>query len=359
MRALALAVIAAGFVACHTAAEPAPFELSPALDELDPAERRVWSSARRTAQMIERIGGVLPDPELEAYATDILTALFPEFAGALRVRVLAQPVVNAITLADGSIYLFTGVVARMENEAQLAAVLAHEGVHFTHRHAYGDRAHARAPLTDSTRRRGRDQEREADRLGLERLVAAGYAPGEAVRALEHLVEIEELYGAEFQGSQATHPASVRRVEDLAALAALHAQEGRTAEAEYLRRTARARVAGIEEGLARFDHRFVLLELEDGVAANAYPRHVDYFLGEAYRLRGEEGDEALAEAAYLRAVERSPAFPRAHRALGRHYLKRGRPELAARHLRRYLALAPDALDRAFVEANLEGIEGGPP
>jgi predicted Zn-dependent protease len=34
---------------------------------------------------------------------------------------------------DGGIYVNVGLLARFENEAQLATVLAHEGTHFTHR----------------------------------------------------------------------------------------------------------------------------------------------------------------------------------------------------------------------------------
>jgi len=353
---LLLALVMLG--ACQTAPAPEPFPSPPATDELGPEEQRVWEAARRTAETLERVGSVLPDPELERYATEILDAVYPELAGSFRARVLAQPVVNAIALADGSIYLFTGIVARLENEAQLASVLAHEGAHFAYRHSYADRTRAHYSLIDSALRRSRDQELEADRIGLERMAAAGYAPAEAVRALEHLVEIESVYGTEVRSSQATHPGGARRVAEMAALVAEFAPGGRIGREEYLRRTARTRLDAVEEALARCDHRLVLLALEDGGAADGYPAYVDYYLGQAYRLRDDEGDTERAEAAYLRAIERAPSFAPAHRALGRHYLKGSRPEPAARHLERYLELAPDATDRAFVEADLERVWGEP-
>ena len=44
--------------------------------------------------------------------------------------------VNAFALPNGSIYVFSGLLARAENDDQLAGVLAHEATHVTNRHAY-------------------------------------------------------------------------------------------------------------------------------------------------------------------------------------------------------------------------------
>lgn len=359
MRLLFALLVTLAGVSCAATPDPAPFLSGAELGRRGPDERQVWESAARSAREIERAGGVLDDPELEAYATEILERLFPRFVGAFRVRILQHPVVNAITLADGSIYLFAGLVARMENEAQLASVLAHEGVHFTHRHTYAKRIHERGWRAGSSGEHGRGHEELADREGVQALAAAGYAPGEAVRALERLAEIELIYRVASDHPEATHPDSVRRVEAVRRLTDALRPEGRVAAEEYRRHTARVRLAAIEESLARLDHEFALLELSSAEASAEYPDHVDYFLGEAYRLRGDRGDDARAEAAYQRALERAADFAPTHRALGREFLKRGESERARTHLQQYLLMAPDAADRAHVEAELARVAGEVP
>jgi beta-barrel assembly-enhancing protease len=53
-----------------------------------------------------------------------------------RFRILRDPSVNAFALPNGSIYVHTGLLSRMEKESQLAAVLAHEIIHIRNRHSY-------------------------------------------------------------------------------------------------------------------------------------------------------------------------------------------------------------------------------
>ena len=57
----------------------------------------------------------------------------------IRVRIVDSPSLNAFALPNGSIYINTGMLTRLDNEAQLATVLAHEGVHFTHKHSWQQR----------------------------------------------------------------------------------------------------------------------------------------------------------------------------------------------------------------------------
>jgi len=55
-----------------------------------------------------------------------------------RVKVIRSLDLNAFALPHGVIYVHTGMLARMENEDQLATVLGHEQTHFTHRHTLRD-----------------------------------------------------------------------------------------------------------------------------------------------------------------------------------------------------------------------------
>jgi len=91
-------------------------------------------------QRLEKDGLVYSDAALNSYLERIGKSLLPAGEApervAWRFRVLRDPLANAFALPNGSIYVNTGLLALLENESQLASVLAHEVIHVTGRHSY-------------------------------------------------------------------------------------------------------------------------------------------------------------------------------------------------------------------------------
>lgn len=85
-------------------------------------------------------GMVYMEPELTEYVSAVGNDVLPTGPAPENVTwrffVLRDPVPNAFALPNGSIYLNTGLLALLENEAQLASVLAHEEAHVLNRHSY-------------------------------------------------------------------------------------------------------------------------------------------------------------------------------------------------------------------------------
>lgn len=85
-------------------------------------------------------GLIYNDQEVEAYVNRIGQSLLPSTPPPERVqwrfRVLRDPLTNAFALPNGSIYIHSGMLALLENEGQLAGVLAHEITHVLGRHSY-------------------------------------------------------------------------------------------------------------------------------------------------------------------------------------------------------------------------------
>jgi predicted Zn-dependent protease len=106
------------------------------IHNLTPEEHRLWHSAAELDEQLEKADYLYEDEALRAYIESVMQKLYPEYAGAITVRVVDSPDLNAFALPNGSIYINTGMLTRLENEAQLATVLAHEGVHFTNRHSW-------------------------------------------------------------------------------------------------------------------------------------------------------------------------------------------------------------------------------
>jgi beta-barrel assembly-enhancing protease len=88
---------------------------------------------------MEEKGWVYKDPETDAYLERLGLSLVPKETPEnvkWRFRAVRDLDVNAFAMPNGSIYVNSGLIARMENEAQLAGVLAHEVTHVTNRHSY-------------------------------------------------------------------------------------------------------------------------------------------------------------------------------------------------------------------------------
>lgn len=147
---------------------------------------------------------------------------------------------NAWALPGGKIAIHRGLLVELENEAELAAILAHEIVHAAAKHganqmqnellfgaaglgvAYSvdDKKHARAIVaaTDiglhlADRKFSRDDERLADRHGMKYMYLAGYDTSAAVSLQEKFVAMKQGRESNWlTGLFATHPPSQERVE---------------------------------------------------------------------------------------------------------------------------------------------------
>ena len=371
-RLLILSLACALTVPAH-AGELPPWASAADIRELAPGEKSLWQEADEFDRALARAGKLNTDPALNAYLQGIMDRLYPEFGGRLRVRPLNAQHINAFALPNGSIYVNAGLIARFENEAQLATVLAHEGAHFTHRHSLQQAERARnaaafalvvgmlgVPLVgdivalSSMFGYSREHEHEADQIGYRRLIAAGYAPRETIRTFEHLQA--EIKAADINEPFffASHPRLQERIDSFSELVK-DANNGELARERFIEATAQLRLVSLQADLAAYRYKQIILMLANPERQRDYPPEAAYYLGEAYRLRNETGDQDAAEREYNRVIETAPQFAPVHRALGLLYYKRGDTARAAALLRQYLALAPGAADRAYVEYYLTLME----
>jgi beta-barrel assembly-enhancing protease len=154
--------------------------------------------------------------------------------------VLNNSVPNAWSLPGGKIAIYRGLLLELENEAELAAVLAHEIVHSAARHSaqdierstvmgvglmglatvvsghkYEDVALGAATVGAglTSLKFSRNAELEADAYGIKYMVAAGYDPQAAVTLQEKFLKLSEDQNPSWlSGLLATHPPSIERIE---------------------------------------------------------------------------------------------------------------------------------------------------
>ena len=203
-------------------------------------------------QEVEKaVGPVYRSPHLQAVVARVGQRLVSASAvpGSYRFFVLDQPIANAHALPSGYVFVTRGLLALMDDEAELAAAMGHELGHVTERHA-AQREQQRRGVMDAAvdaamksgsvsvgrsvardglvklRRYSRDQELVADRVGVGYLTRAGYRGDAMVTLIEKLRREsrleEQLMGLPSStspepGALSTHPGADDRLAALQSL----------------------------------------------------------------------------------------------------------------------------------------------
>ena len=127
------------FIKGATAQQPPALPPPPAFKFTD-VDLDLLEKSNELDRYMDEKGMVYADPALAEYITALGDDLQPPGPDPEHVvwkfHVLRDPIPNAFALANGSIYVNTGLLALLENEAQLAGVLAHEESHVLDRHPY-------------------------------------------------------------------------------------------------------------------------------------------------------------------------------------------------------------------------------
>ena len=406
MASLLIAAVLGG--CASTNVPPIGYQGKPFNPEAD--ERSLWSQAEKEEEKLAKTGKIYDDPLLEEYLSGVAARLVPaevQAAGAppVRISVFRDPTLNAFAMPNGKVYIHTGLLARVENEAQLATILGHELTHVTNRHALKFNRDARnkqilftlagiaaalgvSVAAGSQAREGnwvaaevlrttsnlflglglqlafvaavngfgRDLEREADAEGMDRIVKAGYDPREAPRVFELL---KQDYGDSTRLENfffGNHP---RLEERIASTQELLRSRSAPRDADRLVRNTedfqrRTRVVVRENALldvraGRFNLARAQLDRVLVLAPNDPVAHLYY--GDLHRIQAQRATRPedqpalldLARAEYERAAALDPSYPDPFRQLGLLYYQAKDNDKAREAFQRYLALKPDAPD----------------
>ena len=195
---------------------------------------------------VRREMGLYDNPELQRYVQDIgyrLAKLSHRPNLPWQFAVVDHPAVNAFALPGGFIYITRGILPYLNDEAELAGVLGHEIGHVTARHSAQQATRAMlgqgaliglGVFVPSTRpfgdlssvglgvlfmKYGRDDEREADRVGIEYISKGGWDPAAVPELLLTLSRMDELSEKGVPNWLSTHPEPASRVTEAQPIAA--------------------------------------------------------------------------------------------------------------------------------------------
>ena len=374
-------------------------------------EGGIWADAAKAERQAKTSGERDTDPALEAYVSGVEAKVAGPFAGDIRMYVMDRPFFNASVSPNGYGEVWSGLLLRCETEDELAFVLGHETGHFRHSHGLkryqevktgtntamvamlviGVAAAASAPagtyrpsgnysgaVVDLTYLctiavligYSRDTEAQADAYGLIYENKAGYFTGSGAALWSRM--IEETQASDYEKVRrlptrtnvfGSHPLESERITQLNALdRQLHggtlATRG-TAEAKAARAAYRAHVRPylgrwLKDDLRRQDYGQTLYLIDHLSADGEDAGLLNFYRGEALRLRGHTDDLPQALAAYKAALKSPDAPVETWRQLGDVYRHTGQTAEAQDAYRAYLAAAPTAGDAWMIRDEIDTI-----
>jgi predicted Zn-dependent protease len=374
----------------------------------DSPEAGLWDTFDKVEQQAKLSADLNADPVLNAYVHEVACKVAAEYCQELRIYVMDRPFMNAAMASNGYSEVWSGLLLRVADEAELAFVLGHEASHFTENHSIerheaiktranvamafsaGIAAVALVGAAHTVHSQGvsdiydaagslvdlvyftaaaslfsftREQETEADILGLRRAAAAGYDTRAAASSWRSV--LSESKASDFKsvrnqearlGILDSHPLSSIRADALD-LEASKLPVGGASGRERHRAAIRPFLgAWLKDDLRRKDYGQTLHVIDRLAATGEDLGVLNFYRGETYRLRRGEDDVELAKQAYEAAIAHSDAPVAAWRELGEARRRAGDRAGAAQAFNDYLEKAPDAEDAWLVRDTLNSLQG---
>ena len=385
--AVSAAALHAGVAEARVRPEDMVPLVGPGYRPTDAAAKGLWKAMERVEEEISGSNLLIADPEITSYLKTIIGTVGGPAAKDFRIYLARIPDFNAMMFPTGFAVVFSGLLLRMRNEAQLAGVIAHECGHFLRSHmirSWRDQrrktdifsfgamlagvggAGAGVYLGDyvqlaefgtflSLFQYSRAMEAEADALGAKLIAETGYPPIEMANIWQQLIGEEEA-SARYRGKHRhkgsifdTHPSDASRMADLRADAAEITVPGRIYDnhrARFLSTIGPIRPMLLDDQVKLNDPGASQFLIET-LAGDGWDGLLRFYEGEVWRLRNRPGDELRAEQSYAAAVAYPDAPADAWRWHGNSLLKQGRSGEAKAAFERYLKMRPDAPDAAWV------------
>ena len=372
-----------------------------------PDEQGLWMLVEKHEQMLRTSNRNIADEELLDYLRDLTCRTLGGQCDTLRIYALRAPGFNAFMLPNGAMFIQSGLLLRVGDETELAAVLGHEASHFFRKHGverlrrWSKTASRLMVLNSIVAAAGamdpdaagtassalqvagvvagfqllaynRDQEREADEDGIRWMVEHGMDAGGAPRIWRKLIVEQEAGGKDAGFSLlATHPAAEERLNYLSAMAgnstrgddaSRHDAGSETvppASKRLLELVGPRRMEWIGDELeVQNPEQFVaILEAQSGFGIDGGMRHyleARSWIRHANKLgRGDTEALQAADLALEAGEESAETMPaEAWREWAKVSMRLGKSENARRQFEKYLELAPDAWDAKFIRRDLD-------
>ena len=101
----------------------------------DDDEAGIWMLVDKHEQELRTSNKIIQNPELTDHLHSLICQVAEDNCNEIKTYVIRSPGFNAFMMANGSMFVQTGLLLRIHDESELAAVLGHEASHFVRKHS--------------------------------------------------------------------------------------------------------------------------------------------------------------------------------------------------------------------------------
>lgn len=327
---------------------------------------RLERLAEQEQALLEQRGILLHEASLSRYLKEVAERLWATLLtdlGAPTFQVIRDTQMDAHAYPNGHCYLTTGILNQLENEDQLAMILAHEMVHYLRQHTVELYDYLQNPLSGDgwphagSNHRSGDQavqskidaaERQADVEGFSMILGAGYCGGEVITLLGNLItSMQELGRPEMLTML---EARRKRIEALLgqSLAGDTCRRPSAGDHErFLHAIAPALMANGQAALQRGEWKTADRSISTYLAVKPADARAYYLKGEILRRQNDDDGNIESMGYYQQALKIDPNHPLAHRVLGELHFKAGHYQMAQSYFESFLNLDTQDESREFI------------
>lgn len=352
---------------------------------LEADEMRLWKRSTEEIELIDASGLLYEDSSITNYINQVAQKIQPAYiykAIPFQVKVIKNPHLNAFAYPNGTIYVHTGILAQMDNEAQLATLLAHEMTHATHRHAVrgfrdvknkagffsalyiGSGGLGLLGLFASTVGAigtnasiygySRLLEAQADTVGLRLMANAGYNINEAPKLFVHLKKELTDENIKEPFLYASHPKLDERIQNYSSLINSKFQEienGQNFESDFIRIMRPLLLDDAQLNLTAGRFGLAKKEIEKYLKLHSDHPNAYAMLGDVFRQQYGQDSLLTALNFYKKAASMDSTIADVHKNIGLINRKIKKTEEAEMAFRTYLRICSKCPDRKFIEQYL--------
>jgi len=383
-KSIFITLVLISFTACNSYKNANMYKSNP---EATKDENNLLAKVDRLSKKIDEHENTQKEDKYNKYPNEILQRLLKDDKLISNsninfdIKVIKNPSVNAFALPNGKIYIHTGLLSLIENEAQLALLIAHEMNHVLYKHSLKQQANAKAIATfgqlfsvlsspfdggiigaliqvSSIYGYSQQHEKESDEKGYQQIVQAGYDPQEASKLFNLMLENIKLNKISQPYFFSTHPKVEERIESSKSLIEKYYQgkTGIVKDKIYQAYSKNILINDIELNLKL--RKFEVANYLIKKLHKRYERstHSNYFQAEYMRLTKDNSFENTLQK-YNEALEIDTSYYKAYRGIGYLYFELDKKEEAKDAFKKYLSLNENAKDKNYIQYYINQCEKG--
>jgi len=345
---------------------------------LESDEKNLLKSSLKLSKTLNEHDNTLIGDNYNGYPNNILSKLLKDdilnFSKDINfnIHIIKNPTINAFALPNGNIYIHSGLLAKIENEAQLALLIGHEMSHVIYKHTLKQKENLKdsavisqifgiitSPFdaglisgllfNSSVSGYSKNHENEADEKGFSQIVNAGYDPIEASKLFDIMLKDIELNKIKEPYFFSTHPKVEERIKNSKAIiekeyTGIKGIINKEAYQAYVKPILIENIE-LDLKLKRYESaKYSINILKNMKNTNAYE---NYFTAELFRLKKEENyyEEALKN--YQLSLKGSNKNYKAYKGLGYLYFQKNDKVKAKEAFEKYLSLNSNAEDKGYI------------